>query len=485
MGTEDLLKLMLDEEDRPPAKRLINPTQAAVIVSKDFINFYKGPAGCAKTSTGVAAILMRLITEPGSKGLIARQDYNDLKGTTLLRAISMRDRLPPGILLDRDKQSPETWYLSPIPYRRRDGTWDDRPSELRFMGLKEGLGSYDFNVAFLDEADEISDSALNQVITRMRTKSAAFYRDLAPMPTEDDPEARDTRGYFSIYLAFNPPEKTHWLYTACTGRDYQENEVKKPMGRLFEPNPKENVRNLPTNYYQNLIDTLPPDQVERYVNGEWGATFPGTPAIRTFSKAIHCKDNLEFFPEGTLYRFWDFGYRHPFCLWAQVSVHGRINWLREHMGKDVIVGAFARRVKAITAQHYPDAAKVIDIGDIAVKQRKDTGSALGELWREGIRMMYQSQSIDRGLKLLRRLFSEYIDHEPTMQIDRKNCPIFISALAGGYHMDETGAEPVKDGFYDHPIDTARYGVVGVIEPRNLGTEKMPASAEYDPAYDRI
>lgn len=484
MGVEDLLKLMLDEEDRPAAKRKINPTQAAVIVSKNFINFYKGPAGCAKTSTGVAAVLMRLITEPGSKGLIARQDYNDLKGTTLLRAISMRDRLPPGVLLDRDKQSPETWYLSPIPYRRADGTWDDRPSELRFMGLKEGLGSYDFNVAFLDEADEIAASALNQVITRMRTKSAGFYRDLPDLPTEDDPEAKDTKGYFSIYLAFNPPEKTHWLYTACTGRDYQENEVKPPMGKLFEPNPKENVQNLPANYYKNLEDTLPPDQVERYVRGEWGATFPGTPAIKTFSKAIHCRNGLEYAPGATLYRFWDFGYRHPFCLFAQVKVTGQLQFLREFTRADTGASAFAKLIKAQTAMYFGEASNVIDIGDIAVSQKKDTGSTLGELWREGIRMMYQPQTIDRGLKLLRKTFLEYIDHEPAILIDQRNCPIWVSALAGGYHMNETGAEPVKDGFYDHSMDAARYGVVGVLEPANLRTEKAPASVEYSQLHDQ-
>src|SRR3990167_3098462 len=275
---------MLDDEGRPPEKRMINPTQAAVISSKSYINFYKGPAGCAKTSTGVAAVLLRLITEPGSKGLIARQDYNDLKGTTMERAISMRDRLPPGTLLDRDKQSPECWFLSPIPYKRRDGKWDDLPSELRFMSLKEGLGSYDFNIAFLDESDEISSAALNQVITRMRTKSAAFYKDLPPKPNEDDPDAKETDGYYQIILAFNPPEKIHWLYTAATGKDYQEKHVKPPMGRLFEPNPKENVRNLPADYYKRLEETLPPDQVARYVDGEWGATFPGEPAIKTFKK---------------------------------------------------------------------------------------------------------------------------------------------------------------------------------------------------------
>ncbi len=485
MDLEGMLKMMLDEENRPPARRMINPTQAAVLVSKSFINFYKGPAGCAKTSTGVAAVLMRLMTEPGSKGLIARQDYNDLKGTTMERAVSMRDRLPPGTLLDRDKSSPERWFLSPIPYRKADGSWDDRPSELRFMSLKEGLGSYDYNIAFLDEADEVDPKALEQVITRTRTKSGAFYADLPDAPTEEDPYAKDTKGYYQIILAFNPPEKTHWLYTACTGRDHQETKIAEPKGRLFEPSPRENVLNLPSGYYERLTESLAPDQKARYVDGEWGATFPGTPAIRTFIKSLHCTE-LEFEPLATLYRFWDFGYRHPFCFWVQVKLTGQMFWLREHMGKDQTVTSFAKKVKMLTALHYPEAERVVDIGDIAVKQKKDTGSALGELWREGIKMMYQPQSIERGLKLLRNSFREYTeDNVPMMQIDRRYCQIWIGALTGGYHMDDIGAEPVKDGFYDHSMDAARYGIVGVLEPANLRTEKQPLSVEYDPRQDPL
>lgn len=486
MNPDDLLKLMLDEEDRIASKRAILPTQAAVIASKEMVNFYKGPAGCAKTSTIVAAVMMRMMFEPGSKGLIARQDYNDLMGTTMLRAQSMLDRLPEGTLLDRDKSPPATWYISPIPYKRRDGKWDDRPSELRFMGLKEGLGSYDFNVAAIDEADEVSEFALNQVLTRMRTKSAAFYRDLRPKPSVEDPDAKDTHGYFNVYLSFNPPEKTHWLYTAATGKNHKEQKIKEPQGRLFEPNPKENVRNLPSDYYEKLTARLPPDQKQRYVDGEWGATHPGVPAVRTFNKSKHAAKHLEFHSEGTLFRFWDFGFRHPFCIWAQVDMAGHLYCLREEMGTDIEITAFARRIKGITAREYPDAVRTIDIGDIAVKQKKDTGSSLGKLYREKITMFYQPQSIDRGLSLLRKEFERFFDDEWSIQLDPRFCPITISALAGGYHMDEEkGAEPVKDGFYDHAVDTLRYGVVGVLEPANLKTEKAPASVEYDPNEDQF
>ncbi len=484
MDLEMLLKLMLDDQERPMEAKVINPTQAAVIFSRDMVKLYKGPAGCAKTSTVTAAVLIRMLMEPGSKGLIGRHDYNDLLDTTMLRAQEMINRLPPGTLIDRDKSPPAKWYIASIPYKRRDGKWIDTPSQITFMGLKEGLGSYDFNVAALDEADEIEKFAFDQVLTRMRTK-AAFYVDLPNKPNEDDPDGKDTGGYYSVYLSFNPPDKSHWLYTAATGRDHQERVVQQPSGTLFEPNPKENVRNLPSDYYQRLTAALPEDQKKRFVDGEWGGTFPGKPVFRQFSRTHHVKEGLQFHHEGTLYRFWDFGYRHPCCIWAQLNFAGNLFILKEEMGTDIEITAFARKVKSMTARLFPDAERVFDVGDVAVKQQKDTGSALALLHKEKILMHFQQQSIDRGLTLLRKEFERMIEGAPAIQIDKRGCPILISALSGGYHFKNDANVPFKDGYYDHLPDALRYGVVGVLEPLNLQSGTVPDSVSYNPSQDNF
>lgn len=480
MGLEGLLKLMLDG-DRPPEERRINPTQLAVILSKERVQLYKGPAGCAKTSTGIAKILLRCLLEPGSKHLIARHDYNDLTDTTMLRAQEMVDRLPPGTLLDRDKSPPAKWYISPIPWRRRDGKFDDRPSQITFMGLKEAIGSYEFNSAFLDEADEIPVTNARLVNTRMRNKGA-WYNELPLLPNGE----ADTTGYYSMLCAFNPPDTSHWLYTAATGLDQQGRKVDgAPWAALFEPNPAENVRNLPTGYYDILTKQLPEDMRKRLVDGEWGSTFPGQPVYRQFRKTLHVTDGLEYEPSGTLFRFWDFGYRHPCVIWVQVDWEGRMFILRELMGTDIEVTAFARLVKSQTGRHFPGADRITDIGDIAVKQRKDTGSALGVLWKEGIQLQFQHQGIDRGMRLLRKQFELLLDGKPAIQIERKTCPILIAALSGGYHFKENGTEPFKDGYYDHLPDALRYGVVGVLEPKDLQTAEAPTSVEYDPQQDLL
>ena len=98
MTLEGLMLLLLDG-DREPGERKANPTQKRFILSPPAEGFmakaYKGPAGCAKTSTIVAAGILRALFMPGSKGLIARQDYNDLMDTTQKRFEMMMERMPP------------------------------------------------------------------------------------------------------------------------------------------------------------------------------------------------------------------------------------------------------------------------------------------------------------------------------------------------------------------------------------------------------
>lgn len=455
---DDLAKLLVDG-DRPPDQRRLNPTQKAFIYAPDRLTAYKGPAGCAKTSTGCAKIFLRALLEPGTKYLIARHDYNDLMDTTALRMQEMLSRLPPGTLLGRDKTPPMKWYIRPIGGAH---VTSDDPSQITFMGLKEALGSYEFNGAFVDEADEVEEARVHEINTRLRHKG----------------------GNYNVSLAFNPPDVNHWLYTACTGLDGQNRHVKPPFLKLFEPQPDENVANLPPDYYKYLTESLPEDMRQRLVDGLWGSSFPGAPVIRQFRRSLHvAKEPLVFTSEGTLFRFWDFGYGHPACLWVQVSWNGRFRILRELLGKQQEAASFARRVKALTTEWFPTALRVMDYGDPAVKQKKDTGQTLAVIHNEGITIHYKNHSFDGSLQLLRRQFERLIEGEPAILID-KRCTFLISGLSGGYHLKDDGTTPVKDGFYDHLIDALRYGVDNVIGAEVQHNANIPTSVAYDPKFDR-
>lgn len=451
LNLEGLLKLMLAGREPDPKKRVINSTQKAFIYDPFRYKAYMGAAGVAKTSTGVAAGLLRALFQPGSKGLVARHDYNDLMDTTLGRAEEMLSYLPNGTLVHRDMKPPAKWWIQPV--------LEGEPSQITFMGLKDNKGSYDFNWAFLDEADEIEENAALLVDSRLRTPG----------------------GNYSLMLAFNPPAKEHWLYTACTGLDFQDRPVRDPLFRLFRPIPGENDANLPPDYHANLAKSLPEDLRMRLVAGEWGATFPGSPVFREFKYAMHVRDNLKYDKNETLYRFWDFGYRHPYVCFAQLDDYGRLRVLREFKGQDMEIGPYAMLVKTMGEKWFPDHEKrggFVDFGDPAARQKKDTGSTLVELGKAGIALKWRITTIEAGLREIRVLLERLIVGEPILQFDRAGCPILISAMRGGYHLDDSG-KPKKDGYYDHPADAFRYGIMNVFTGGNSSTYgNLPDSIEY-------
>jgi Phage terminase large subunit len=432
----DLLRLMLDGK-RARDDRKINPTQLEYCLSDSKLKAYMGPAGCAKTSTGCADIMLRALLMPGTKWFVARRDYNDLIDTTMRSMQNILSQLPEGTLLDRQKMAPQKWWIRPIVHGMNGAA--TAPSEITFMGLSDYVGSYEFTGGFVDEADEVEAGNFMQMVGRLRHK-----------PTPDFPDEN-----FFIGCAFNPPSMTHWLYTECTGLNVAGEKVKEPSMSLFRPQPAENQRNLPKGYYEQMAASMNEELRQRYVEGKWGNTYPGEPVIRQFRRATHVRQGLTH-QGGTLFRFWDFGYNRPAVLFAQIATDGRMQVLREFLGHHIEGTKFIETVLAQTAQHFPEAEKFVDYGDPAVAQHKDTGSMLALLFNAGILMRYQRTPFDLSLQCLRKRFETLVEGEPAMLID-ESCRVLIDGLAGGYHLKEDGVTPRKDGHFDHECDALRYG----------------------------
>ncbi len=465
MSLEDLFLLLLDGH-RPKPERQALPTQRAFAYDAERIRLYLGAIGCAKTSTLCSAGWMRALLQPGSKGLVARANYNDLMDTTGLRMQEMLDRLPKGILLDRDKSPPMKWYIQPVPTLSPEGdVMDDSASTITFMGLQDGLGSYEFNWAIIDEVSEVVEQRVHEVNTRLRNQG----------------------GNYAIMMAANPTDTFHWLYKACTGKDHSGRTVGEPWVKLYTPRPKENVRNLPPGYYEQLAASLPADMRMRLIEGQWGATFEGQPVYREFSYDLHTFDNLikKYDRHAPLHRFWDFGYRRPWCGWFQQDMQGRLLGFLEKLGENQEIGPFVRQCKAVQELHFPNHQQVHDFGDPAARQQKDTGSTLTELGKEGILLRWRIVGVDESIREGRNWLERVIDKEPAFQFDRQGMPVLINALRGGYALDGNGQKPVKDGYYDHSADGWRYGVVNLYGggggPNHM--KNLPKTLEYDPHFD--
>ena len=458
---DDLLMLILDG-DRPQKERHINPTQALFIKDPTRIKAYMGPAGVAKTSTGVAEVFVHAMLEPGTKYLIGRADYNDLSDTTMLRAEEMLRFLPAGTLLDRDMKPPAKWWIKPATVRLADGTELDEPSQITFMGLKDTMGSYEFNGAFIDEAAEVEEKRVHEVNTRLRHK----------------------RGHKFLSVAFNPPDVNHWLYQACTGRNPQGELISEPWMKLFTPQPRENNRNLPENYHELLASTLPEDMRQRLIEGVWGSTFPGEPVVPQFKRGMHTRNDLEY-RGGTLFRFWDFGFRRPACMWVQVTTDGRAQVLREVLGHNMTGEAFIALVRQMTAQHYPKASVFCDYGDPAVAQKKDTGQMAALMMQAGIVIRYQHTPFDLSLKILRKRLETLITGEPAIVIADRLCPHLVGGLSGGYHFKKDGVTPHKDEFFDHLVDALRYGIWNLFGITSNQSSTVPMNIAYWESYGNV
>lgn len=434
------------------------PTQGKFLMDPAPYKAYKGMAGCAKTSTLVGGELLRSITIPGYSGFIAMHNYNDLTNTAIPRFEQMVNRVSPALVIDRDKTPPmRVWLQSP----GAQGV-----SSIMFIGLKDYPGGYEWHHGSVDEADKCDERIILGLKSRLR----------APQP----------EGHIITYgldLAFNPPDETHWLYPACTGLDHERKRVPdKKWLTLFEPSVGENDENLPPRYYEEQFAGMPQDMLDRLRWGKWGASFPGTPVYRQFDINYHATEENLYNEEHVMFRFWDFGYRHPACIWAQMDDHGGIDVVYERMGTDVEARAFVRECKALTNTRYPhQGRRILDFGDPAAVQKKDTGSTLAVLGDEGISLTFIKSTIDEGVRRLRFLLDNRVEGRPAFRIMRRTCPLTTRMLQGGYRMamqsDGKGGpavnRPVKDGFYDHLADALRYGII------NLFTHQGRVAAQPD------
>jgi len=441
----------------------MNPTQRDCIYTSEFCSGYMGAAGCAKTSTGAAKVIGRALLVPGSRLFVSRNNYNDLMTTTLPSMQAMMDKLPKDVIVDRRKAPPMEWTVRPIVAQDAD---EELYSTITFMGLGDALGSIQATGWFVDEADEVEELRAREILTRLRHPG-------------------DPRDYFALFV-FNPPSKTHWLYTACTGKDAQEIEKAAPWMKLFLPQPRENVQNLPPGYYERMSEGLTKEQKARLVDGVWGSTFEGQPVYAEFREALHVRRDLPYLRGKLVYRYWDFGYNRPACCFVQVAPNGQLRVLREVIGHMEEASKFARKVKVTGNEHFPN-ADFMDFGDPAVKQMKDTGQTLMHLRQEGITMFYRDGvKIMEGVDLIRKRLELLIDGEAAIVLDAKNCPVMIDAMKGGYRLDKTGEKPFKDGFYEHVMDAFRYGVLNTLGGGYTTQQfsNLPTSLEYDPAQDR-
>jgi hypothetical protein len=192
---------------------------------------------------------------------------------------------------------------------------------------------------------------------------------------------------------------------------------------------------------------------------------PGTPVYETMTEAGEDKLIVRpqtFDPHLKVFRGWDFGYRVPVCIAAQIKpvlndrgqqTGERLHVLAELSLPNTIVDEFGTWAKAQCDMLFPT-AQFVDYGDQAGHQKSDKSNltSIEILRTKGINIITAACGVEAGINLLQGLIaSQRVEFDP-------HCKTLLAALREGYVRDNRG-EPVG-GVDGHPwadhADALRY-----------------------------
>ena len=215
---------------------------------------YGGAMGGGKTRALVELAIDAACLFPGNNILIARHNFTDLATTTMAEFF----RYCPDSLVKRRAQSPTHSVQIAAPGQRR-------PSTIHFRHLSDwtGLGSQQFGAVFIDEAGQVEAEAAQMLVTRLRH------------PAQPQPW---------FVAASNP--YPGWFERWFVKRELPEAALERAAVSLrFVPARIEDNPHLPDNYAETQRAILPPDWVDRFIDGRFDA-FLGQ-IYPNFDPALH------------------------------------------------------------------------------------------------------------------------------------------------------------------------------------------------------
>lgn len=427
------------------------PTGSRAHASLARTKIMRGGLGSGKSRCAGEHINALMLKYPGARAIIARKNLGDLRDTTQTEYL-------------QNVVSPETiagFHVNDNDLHYKNG------SIVHFRETKDPakFKSYEIIAYLIDEADENeSDEIWDVLDARLRRK--IFMNGEWVYPP------------YCGLLVFNPTDETHWLYTLAQRKDIDLED--------FQFSTYENIHNLPPDYIPNLLKKLPPWDVDRLIFGNWGKQIRGKPMIHGFTEQRNVRP-LKFDPSRPLIRGWDWGFNHPCVSFGQYDpVYQRFFKHRELLGHQEQLKLFVPKVLEVTRALCGPNHPTEDYGDPHGQDQKDVGQSSIQYLRDhhGIYVQSKRTRIKTGLDEIQKLVLEDAPYgmpeekrtEAQFLVD-PSCRLTIAAYMGGYARDEDG-NPIKDGKFDHLVDTDRYPIVF---KRGAGLiEKAKRRARYQP-----
>ncbi|MEV5957291.1 phage terminase large subunit [Streptomyces sp. NPDC051987] len=254
-----------------------------------------GPAGTGKSRACLEKLHLMALANKGMRGLIVRKTRESLGSTALVtyREHVAKEALATGIVSFYGGSAEE-----PPQYRYANG------SRIMIGGMDKPtkIMSSEYDVAYVQEAIELTTTDWENITTRLRNGVVSFQQLIADC---------------------NPDKPDHWLHQRCASG------TTKMIKCRHEDNPvlynADGTLTARGKDYINKLDALTGVRYKRLRLGLWVAA--DGQVYETFDPAVHIVDQRPIPDSWTRYWTVDFGFTNPFVLqcWAE-DPDGRL-WL--------------------------------------------------------------------------------------------------------------------------------------------------------------
>ncbi|MET8987748.1 phage terminase large subunit [Nonomuraea wenchangensis] len=287
---------------------------------KDGEILLSGAAGTGKSVGALMKVHLACLARPGIRALLVRKTHASLTASTLVtfRQMVAAEALQAGLVRFYGGSAQE-----PASFKYANG------SVIVVGGLDRAtrLLSTEFDLAFVDEAIEVTEEDLDTIVTRLRHGKLSYQQ---------------------LILATNPGPPTHHLKLRA---DASRTVF---LYSTHEDNPRMYQDGQWTEYgrdYLAKLDTLTGARYERMRWGKW-VSAEGL-VYETFDPAVHLVDRFDV-PD-TWTRWWsvDFGYSNPFVWqdWAE-DPDGRLYLVREIYKTKTLVEDHAKRILSLVKDQH-------------------------------------------------------------------------------------------------------------------------------------
>ncbi|WP_371347014.1 hypothetical protein [Ancylobacter sp. IITR112] len=456
-------------------------SQAFALDFSSLVKGIMGPVGGGKTTTCIFASQAFAASMPTcmdgvvrSKGVVVRDSFRTLEKTTLASWFTWFPKDHPSWTFTGGNDRPAVHTLRfHLPGERI------LESITEFVGIgaarvEDILRGWEGSWGWPNEADLMAPDVLDYLTQRIRR-----YPSKRMLPPGIDPPGQ-------ILMDFNAPDIDNYLHDRLV-----EN---KPEGWAFYPQPggldpgAENLQNLPSDYYQRVMQGKPDWWVRRFIHNKWGYSRSGTPVYPEFNENLHvAKKELVPDPRLPIKIALDAG-GHPSAAILQPMPNGQLRMTDElYLGQGVGPTRFARALVALVLERYPNCPLLPGVCDPSAIHGADREE--GEMsWNEivgqalGIPIM-PAASNDIGLRTdgVRQQLTTLIDGHLPAFIVSPRCKWAVRGFAYGYRFVRIGANPQANfrtlpekNEFSNVHDAIQYGVMDVVGLHGIITKAAGA-----------